>query len=260
MGLMFFGFAGFCASIIIFAIHGFAHVSGNAVIAALLAGFVYLFANLYYYKAVQSGEVSRVIPLLYLDALITAVLSGMYLGEIFSPLKYLGILLVVLGAILISYQKGLHIKNNKAVWFCLVAALLFAVYDLLLKVSFNNGDFWTVFAYIRLATFAGLLPMYFLKGKTIVDLAVRQTRGFFIVLSSNILGILGVVFFGLSVARGYVALAASLAAIQPFTVFLIVLGLSLFYPKVLKEEQGKMIFAQKLAAIILMFIGVMLIT
>jgi uncharacterized membrane protein len=172
----------------------------------------------------------------------------------------LGILILVVGAILISYQKGQPLKNNRAVWFCLAAALLYSVYDLLLKVSFNNGDFWTVFAYIRLATFIGLLPVYFLKGKAIVDLAVNHTKGFFVVLSSNALGILGICFFSLSAARGYITLATSLTALQPFTVFIIVLGVGLFYPTVLQEEKGKAIFFQKLIAIILMFVGVLLVT
>ncbi len=259
VALLCFALVGFAGSLIIFFTKGFSTLPPLVMVMAVLTGCVYLFANLLYFKAVQTEEVSRVISLLYLDPLFTAVLSAIFLSEIFSFAKYIGILLTVGGAVLVSYKKDRGFVFSKAIIFCILAAFLYAVYNLLLKYSVDRGDFWTVFAYIRLGTFLSLLPFYYFYSKPLLELA-KQVRGLAVIVFSDSLALLGILFFAIATSIGYVTLTTSLTAIQPFVVLALTLGLSLFYPHILKEEQGRRVFFQKLLAIVLMFVGVLLIT
>jgi drug/metabolite transporter (DMT)-like permease len=57
-----------------------------------------------------------------------------------------------------------------------------------------------------------------------------------------------------------VTLVAALSSVQPFFVLLIAVVLSVFYPKILKEEIGKSAVLLKAVAILVMFAGAVLIT
>lgn len=259
VALLGFGFFGAVASILVFVFRGFSHISIGLLILALALGLIYAIANYYYFTAIKAEEVSRVIPLFYLDPLVIAVLSAVFLGEVFSLAKYAGVVLLVLGAILISYKKSLGFKFSKGALVALTAMMFYAVYDLLLKFLVGRADPWTVFAYVRLGTFLSLLPLFFVYRRPVLALA-KQAKGLAAVTLSNILGFLGILFFTLAISTGYVTLAASLSALQPLTVLLITVGLSILYPSFFKEEQNKKVFAQKLLAVILMIIGALLVT
>jgi hypothetical protein len=56
-----------------------------------------------------------------------------------------------------------------------------------------------------------------------------------------------------------VTLVNALASVQPFFVLAFAVALSIFYPKILKEEIGRSAVALKLIAIAMMFAGVILI-
>lgn len=258
--IMSMGLAGIIASLAVYFFKGYGHLSFYIAAVLLLNGLLYMVANFFYFKALKLEESSIVIALFYLDPLFTAVLSAIFIGEIFSVVKYIGVILLVLGAALISYkfQKGFHL--NKAFWFCVLGAFIFAICNLLTKYGLGKTDYWTVFSYVRLGTFLALIPLYVSKGKTFVAFLKQNTAGFLAMVFSNVLGLLGILFFVMASSINYVTLVTSLSAIQPFLVLLISFGLSIFYPQILKEDHGKLAFSQKLLAIILMFVGVLLIT
>jgi drug/metabolite transporter (DMT)-like permease len=259
IALLGFGFVGALGAALVYFTKGFVPISIAGLLIALVTGLVYTVANLFYYKAVQAEEISRVIALIYLDPLFTAILSAIFLGEIFSLPKYLGIALLVIGAILISYKKSKGLKLSKGALFCILAVFFYAVFNLLLKYLVDRIDFWTVFAYIRLGSFIALLPLYFFYAKPLIELT-KQSKGLLTVTASNVLALVGIIFFTIASSLGYITLVSSLTAIQPFSVLLITLGMSLFYPHILKEEHSKAIFMQKFSAIALIIIGVILIT
>ncbi|HYV33509.1 MAG TPA: EamA family transporter [Candidatus Limnocylindria bacterium] len=258
--LMGFGLACLIAAAGIYVFKGFAPMDWKVVVASLLSGIFYLLAELMYYKAAQVEEISRVISLIYLDGLFTAILSAIFLGEIFSPLKYLGVVLLVAGAIAISYKKSTGFKFTKAIWLCILGAVLYSFCSQFAKFSLNHSDYWTVFAYIRLGTFIALLPVYYSNFKTLKIFATQETKRFGILILNNAAVLVGALFFVIAASLGYLTLANALAATQPFFVLIMIVSLSLFYPHVLKEESNKVIVAQKVFAMVLMFIGVLLVT
>jgi transporter family protein len=68
-------------------------------IAGLLSG---LLAQIFYYKALQIGEISRIIPFISSLQIVIASISASFVwGEAMSALKIIGTVLIVIGIFLI---------------------------------------------------------------------------------------------------------------------------------------------------------------
>ena len=68
-------------------------------LAGILAGFV---AQIVFYKALKTGEISRVIPIASCSPLFTFLLGWIFLGEDVTLPKVMGILLIVGGILLLK--------------------------------------------------------------------------------------------------------------------------------------------------------------
>ncbi len=245
-------------SVLIFAFRPSSRISTTDILFSLAAGVLYILGNFTYMKAVLKEEISKVIPLIYVDPLFTAILAVIFLHESLSPLKYLGIILLVCGAMLISTSK-LKFNFNKSFFYAILTALIFAAGSVLMKTPLNHTDFWTVFAYTRLGVFLGmvvLLPTGFKEfAKTFREIGKKMI---FVFLNET-LSVLGTLLFIIAIASGYVSLSNALTATQPFFVFIFALIISVFYPYIFKEELDKKIIATKIAAIVIIFLGTTLI-
>ncbi len=255
-----FGLAGAVAGTLIFFFKGFPPVSPAFLAAAFLTGAIYCAAEIFYLKAVNLEEISRVISIIYIDPLFTAILAAGFLGEIFSPIKYVGVFLLVSGAIIISLKFGQGFTLKKTTWLALLSALLFSVSNLFNKLLLEHNDFWTVFAYVRVANFIVLLPIIFYKRKMLWGYAAGQTRNFLLIFFNSSLTLLGTFLFVVALSLGFATFTAAFSALQPFFVLMMTLGVGVFYPSILKEEGGRAVFLQKLLAVGLMFAGVILIS
>src|SRR3989338_5525137 len=75
-------------------------------ILGIVVGFLWFGGIVFYFRALQDEEVSRVVPFFAIIPIFTLLLATVLLKETFTPGKYAGILLLVIGAFLISYRKG----------------------------------------------------------------------------------------------------------------------------------------------------------
>jgi len=258
--LIILGIIGLISSFFVYLFHGFSYLSYFNIALAFFAGILYVIGVLFYFKAVKIEEISRVIPLLYLSPLFVSILAAAFLREIFTPIKYLGIFLLVTGAVSISSKNFIKFGFGKAFWFMVVASLTLSLNSVITKYLLNFVDFWTIFSYIRIGAFFALIPIFFFSFKDL-KLAVRENgKKTIIVMSLNeILALFAVILITIAMTKGYVTLVNALSSVQPFFVLLIAVILSVFYPKILKEEIGKSAILLKLIAITLMFVGVILI-
>jgi len=258
--LMILGIIGLIASFFVHLFHGFSYLSYFNIALAFVAGILYVIGILFYFKAVKIEEISRVIPLLYLSSLFVSILAAIFLGEIFTPIKYLGIFLLIIGAVSISSKNFIKFGFGKAFWFMVLASLVFSINAVITKYLLNFVDFWTIFSYIRIGAFFALIPTFCFSFKDLI-LAVREHGKKTVILISlnEILALFAVILITIAMTKGYITLVNALSSVQPFFVLLIAVILSVFYPKILKEEIGKSAILLKLIAITLMFVGVILI-
>jgi drug/metabolite transporter (DMT)-like permease len=259
--LMALGFVGGISAVVIFAIRGFSILSPFHLSLAFICGILYIFMVFFYFQAVKIEDISRIIPLYYLSPIYILFIAWIFLGERFPASKYVGILLIVSMAIVISMKNIRVFHLSRALWFIVLSSLAGAIIQVITKYLLNHNEFWTVFAYIRLSAFIVLIPVYWLQYR---DLKLQfQTGGikpFGIIAANETLTLVSVILSTAATAIGFVTLVNALSSVQPLFVLLFTIGLSIFYPQILKEELTKSGIIIKFIAIILMFIGVMLVT
>ncbi len=253
-------FIGLTLSFFIYLIHGFSTLSLFNTILALICGILYTINILLYYFAVKIEEVSRVVPLYYLSLIFVLIFATIFLNEIFTLAKYLGIFLLLISAIIISSKNILEFKLSKAFWLMSVGSIALAANVVITKYLLNFADYWTVFSYIRIGVFISALPIFYPACKNLFQIFKENKPTIISLISiSELSGLVGVLFIIKASAIGPVTLVSALSSTQPFFVLIIASILSIYFPKIIKEELGKFLVI-KIIAIILMFIGVILIT
>jgi len=167
----------------------------------------------------------------------------------------------MVGAILIS-SKGLsRISLGKAFWWMMLSVIAISINALLTKYLLHFADYWTIFAWTRIGAAIGIIPITYIYLPELINTVKQYGKKVVAVISANeTLNLFGILSVTIAVSIGYVTLVNALSSVQPFFLLLFAVILSIFYPSILKEEIGKSVIFQKLLAIILMFIGAILIT
>lgn len=80
-------------------------VSKSAWIFLILSGIATGLSWLFYFRAIQLGQVSRVMPIDKLSIVIGIIFAALFLGEKLSTLGVVGTILISIGAIMIAFAK-----------------------------------------------------------------------------------------------------------------------------------------------------------
>lgn len=127
-------------------------------VRASLFGMIFIWALVYFYRAVKRNQISRVAPLVgTVTQIVTFILAVLFLNKEISILNYWGLFLLIIGGFLISFDLPLNYKNlTKGLSSSIESGILFAIaysgfdyiykeYELILGKEdvFINGFFWT---------------------------------------------------------------------------------------------------------------------
>ena len=220
----------------------------------MLAGFCY-------FHAVQRAEVSRVIPLFYIEPLVIGVLSAYFLGEVFGPWTYLGVILLVAGAMLITADEKFKPRFDAPFWLMITAALSLSVMQVVTKYLLGFADVWTVYAYLRIGGIFVVVPALVMNAKGFAELYREQgLLPYVCMTASEGLNYSAYLIFTFALSIGFVTLTNALSSVQPFFVLAMMIVMSILFPQIVKEEIGRKTIALKFAAIAAMFAGALLIS
>ncbi len=215
----------------------------------------------FYLKAIKIEEVSRVVALFYISPLFTLILAAIFLHERLKPLNYVGIVLLVIGAILMSTRSIRDIKIVKGFWYMILGTFFLAVMGILQKYVLSYSDVKTVFAYSRIGGFIFTMPIILLYTKDFIN--VIKTYGSKVIaadLATESFNMSGGILIIAAYAVGSVTLVNAISSIQPFFVLLFTVIITFFLTKHLEEDIQKGIIFHKVIAIAIMFIGVLLVS
>jgi|GEM_PF-136752 len=227
-----------------------------------LNGFLYILAVLPYFYALQKDEASICVPLFQLIPVFSYVMAYFVLGETLNTNQALGGLLVVAGAIGISLDlsDGKKIKFKKEVfWLMFLSSVIFALNFIIFKMFAVQSSFWytSFWEYVGFAVFAVIL-MLFVKSYRYQFITVMKTNRVF-VLSLNglneVLNIIAKVAFNWASLLTPITVTWIVNGFQPFFVFAYGVILTLLFPKVANENIERKALAQKIFAILIMFVG-----
>jgi uncharacterized membrane protein len=229
-----------------------------------VSGILYMSAIYFYLQALQTEEASTIAPFFQAAAIFGLILGYFVLDEKISPLQIIGVLLIIAGSVILSlrFGQGTGRVKTRMVILMLACALAIALSSLIFKFFAMRDEFWTTtfWNFAGQALF-GVILMLIASNRLQFKRMMRSNSG--AVLSVNIVNEL--INLGGNLGLRYALLLAPLAIVQAIsstTLFFVLffgIVLSLFFPKLGREEIGIASLMQKLIATILVFAGVLLI-
>lgn len=230
-------------------------------IFAILLGSLQVIPAIYYMRAMQDEEVSRVTALEYLYIVFVFLGAAVLLGETLTLKHYVGGLLLTVSVVLVSYR----FKGNDSLPGISPAIKQFyiywaftAFYFLALKYFLASMNEWNLFAWSSVGNLIMVAPLLTDKGVR------RDTLNFFEnhmsaivpLLSEETFHFLGVICSISAYALGSVSLVTTVGALQPFMTLISVVAVSQFKPGLLNEELNSNTLVQKFISVVLVCIGI----
>jgi len=229
-----------------------------------VSGILYMGAMLFYLRAIQSEEASVVAPLFQANTLFTFLLGLILLHELPRWPQLVGAGLVVLGAVGLSLDRNLHLGKFKPrlVFLMVSATFVLALSSVVFKFFAVHDEFWstTFWTFVGEGLFgAAILAMPDYRAQFLH--LFRKNPGAVIGVNAaneliNLGGGLGVRYASLLAP---VALVSAISATSTFFVFLFAILLTLFFPKLGREDLSARNVIQKAAGGLLIMAGVVLI-
>lgn len=224
-----------------------------------MAGVCFLLAMYYYFTAVSMASVSRVLPIFGgLIPVFTLGLAYFALDERLNPVQYWAFIFLVAGAVLSAYKQESGGMQKAALGYATLAALLMALTAVFSKHIFEVSNFvsgmvWTRMSFLPVA----LLFLLTKENRRRIFNAPKEAkpRNIIIYYVSRFSGTIAGFLQNYAVSLGSVTVVNALAGTQFAFLLLMTTFLSFRFPKVLKEQVTGPILAQKIAAIVLISIG-----
>src|SRR3954469_22715708 len=239
-------------------------LSFTATVVMTLSGILYMGAMLFYLRAIQSEEASVVAPLFQANTLFTFLLGLIVLQELPRWQQLAGAALVVGGALGLSLDRKLHFGSFKPRLVLLMCAATFvlALSSVVFKFFAVHDEFWstTFWTFVGEGLFGGailVMPKYRRQFLTLF----RRNPGAVIGVNAaneliNLGGGLGVRYASLLAP---VALVSAISATTTFFVFLCGILLTLFFPRIGREDLSARNVTQKAVGGVLIMAGVALV-
>ena len=230
---------------------------------ALAAGGTFILALIWFYAALKQNEASRVVPLVGgLVPLFTFVLAYFYLGERLANNQILGFVALVVGGVLITLDKKGK-GSATGYLYAVIAAFVFAVSFVLTKQVFIEQNFVSGFVWSRIGGFLlALLILLIPKERHAIFHPEKTKQGrniFALFIGGQIAGALGFVLVNYAISLASVSLVNAMQGVQYVFLLIAIAFLGRKFPKVLSEKLSGGVLVQKLAAIVLISLGIGLI-
>jgi len=229
---------------------------------AAVSGVAFYSMWIFWWKSLTTGEVSRSSAMFFTQPLWNAFLAIIILKESLTSMKWLAIIFIVGGAILSSFERKKNKESfNIAYVYALLAAIVSALGNTIAKYAMGSMPGLTVQAIEYFVT----VPLYIilLKNKQVRSEVVKSLTHFkssILMFLRSALGFGACSSFMLAVSAGPVSLASALSSIQPLLILFYSTLISLFFPKIIKEETSKGAFLTKLIAVVMIITGAMIIS
>ena len=229
-----------------------------------VSGILYMAAMLFYLRAIQSEEASVVAPLFQANTLFTFALGLILLHEMPRWPQILGAATIVMGAVGLSLDRELHLGKFKPRLILLMCAATFvlALSSVVFKIFAIHDEFWstTFWTFVGEGLFGVAILAMPRYRKQFVHLFRRNPGPVMGVNAANELinlgGGLGVRFASLLAP---VALVSAISATSTFFVFLFGILLTVFFPRLGREDLSRRNLVQKAVGGALIMAGVVLI-
>lgn len=248
---------------------GLTFPNGNIMTLCLISGLLFTVGITFLYFAIERAEASRVMPVFgAVIPIVSFILASIYGVENLTILQILGVALLVFGGLLISFDLPLKLGKRKffsGFYHACAAGFVIAVAYLIFKYIADSGEpFITWYIWTRVGGLIGavgllLVPSWkknilnsFLSAKKNKENAAK-TGGIFI--GNKLIGGISTLMLNYAIQLGSVTLINALVSLQYVFVLAIVTILSRTRANVFQEKLLFWDWAQKVAAIAIIAVG-----
>lgn len=244
---------------------GFYLVPLNQVLISLLAGALFIYAILFFYKSVQAGEISRITPVIGgAIPIFTLILTYLILPTRLTTDQLSAFALLVIGGVIIVWprkkknnQEAIIVSLASRMPVALLSSFLFAGSFVLTKYIFNLQPFVNAFLWTRIGGFIAALSLLPWVGLIVFSRqGIPQWRTLGLAGISKFFSVSAFLLLNYAIFLGNVTLVNAMQGVQYFFLLLIAIFLSHKFPKVLKEQVTREIILQKIIAIIFIILGI----
>jgi drug/metabolite transporter (DMT)-like permease len=268
------GALGFFAVIVALIFGGLHWIDFGKIVFSFVAGTIFIYGMLSLFFAVRKGEASRVLPVVgAVIPITTFFLAVFFLAEHLGARGIFGIVTLILGGLLISFELD---KLEKRIFFqgfraSILAGFFLAVSATMIKALYNEDNFLNVFAWTRAGALLGTLSFFLIPAWRRVLVASllkfrkpekdNQRSGASFVLAKALGGSGSFLKeYATSLALASVTIVSALVSVEYVFIFILSILFSAWVPKVMQEKKDLKTILQKISAIIIIAIGIMLVS
>lgn len=238
-------------------------ISNISLLCVLLSSFVYILATYFYFKALEKNDASIVVVMFQLIPVFSYILALIFFEENLALQQIIGSILIILSAVLISFD--FEEKNNKSKWLALIlmalSSFLYATYFFLFDIgirnsSYNSCAFWLQIGFL----IQGIILICFKNYRSTFIKAIKNNgqKYFYLNITNEVINLIANLLVNYANVTIPLALANVLNGFQGAFVFILgVIGVKLL-PKYFKETISKKIVVQKISCIIISIVGLII--
>lgn len=256
-------------------------VNFNFFLKAIIFGIIFIWALVYFYKAVKKNEISRVAPLVGTVTQIgTFLLAVLFLDKEINNWNYWGLGLLISGGFLVSFDLPLNYRNlTRGLRNSIESGVLFAIaysgfdyiyreYELLLGEEnvFINGFFWT-----RIGLFLGGISLLLISryrkeikatifGKKEKYKERRNLKTLTLFLLNKVFGGTSSILTNHAIFLGGAVFVQAISSVQFVFVLILATLMAVKLPHIFEEKLYFWDWAQKIGAIGLIGGGIFLLS
>lgn len=238
----------------------FGHLSFMDMAIALAAGLFLTIGVIFYYKAVQHEEISRVLMLWQLIPIFVLTASFLLLGETLTKRHFIGFLLLFAAGIMVSYRKANRkLILSKAFYLMILSTLPISLYYIMSKHIYEAADFWSAFMWLRVAAFSGVLVLFIpsVRKQFITTIKNMKSGAKGLIGFKMIVDFSAFILLGYAMLNGPISLISALgSAAAPIFIFIIASFTAVCFPNLIKESVDKKSILIKVLAVLLITAGI----
>lgn len=263
-------------ALLIFAPFGFHLISISDAILSFSAGIIFTYGILCLFFAINKSDASQAIPVVgAVIPLTTYFLSLIFLSEDLKNYQLLGVVILILGGLLISFDLPLKINKKKffsGFYYSIGAGILLAIAFTSFKYFFDRDNFLNVYIWTRMGLFIGAITLLAIPiWRKIIfnsfrgvhnsnDDKKKNIKTGLLFVATKILGGAGSILTNKAIAIGSVTIVNALVSTEYAFILLLGIVFSLRFPQIFQEKRDAKTILEKVLAIIMITIGVVLIS
>jgi len=239
-------------------------ISTISLISIFIASFIYILATYFYFKALDKNDASIVVIMFQMIPVFSYILAFILFKETLTIPQIIGSLIIILSAILISFDFE-HMNNKKkfkALFLMTLSSLFYAIYYILFDIAIRNSPYNSCAFWYQIGLLIIGIALIIIKSYRITFINAIKNNGkkyFSLNIINEILNLFASLLVNFANITIPIALANISNGFQIIFVFLLgILGVK-FLPKYFKESLNKKIILQKIGCIFLSIIGLSII-